>query len=479
MKNNVILAFPGKYGSLNPMIPLALPYLGGAVETAGYKPKLLDMRVEKFETVNISEAFCVGISCWTGSHIKYALEFAKYVREKDPHVPIIWGGIHPSALPEQTIANENVDVVVRGEGELTLSELVKKIDSGLPLDEVKGITYKDKKGNIRSNPDREFLDMNEIPYDLPYNLLKLEEYESFKLKNFDIQTSRGCPYRCTYCFNAFFNKSKYRFKKAERVLDEMEHLVNKFGIKHFSFIDDEFILSKNRVEKICRGIIERKIDITWNAICRADVFMNYDQNLTNLVKKSGCETLSFGVETTSPKLMQLVQKDTNPETILAAARKAKELGITSGYLFMCGFPTETLEDLQITMGFIDKIKEIEPRALFLFAIYTPYPGTELYNFIQNDKFKYTPPGKLEDWGDYDFIHFHAPWLDKEYINFLENLVTLSRFAFWTFPEWFNKFPYNIIRETFSSIEKIRWKYKFFKLPIEIEAAKKWRNSRSF
>jgi len=480
MTNDVILAFPGKYGSMGPQMPLSLIYLGAALLKAGYKPKLLDMRAESYENLSLGNVKLVGISCITGPSINYSLNFARYVREQDRDVPIVWGGVHPSCQPEQTIKNDYVDIVVRGEGEITIVELMSALENGNSLDKVRGITYKDNAGKIKTNPDREFLNMDTLPFDLPYDLLNLDKYPLFKHGNIDIQTSRGCPYRCGYCFNKHFNKQRYRFKSAKLVADEVEHVVDKYHIKHVSFIDDEFFLGIARQEAMCREIIARGIDIEWNAIVRVDTFMRYDEQLCKLIVKSGLRELSFGVETASPRLLKMVGKDIQLDTVLSAAKKATSLNLKSGYLFMCGLPTETMEDLHMSMDFVDKIRAVNATAKFLFAIYTPYPGTQLYDMLLKEKeFGYTPPQRLEDWGNYDFIHYQAPWISKKYYSFLTNLATVSRFALWTFPEWAAVFPYNIAHALFSGLAKTRWNHRFFKFPIEAIAAKKWRDRKSF
>ena len=480
MSSDVLLVFPGKYGAIGPQMPLSLPYLGGILEKAGYKPKLLDTRVERYEHVGFGDSICIGISCMTGPQIKYATEYARYVRECDPDIPIVFGGLHPSFFPEQTVSNEYVDIAVRGEGELTLLELVQALERGNPISGIKGITYKDRDQKIRSTPDREFLDMDTLPVDLPYHLLKLDKYPLVQSGCFDVQTSRGCPFSCTYCYNRFFNRQQYRVKNSKLIVDEIKHIVTKYHAKHISFIDDEFMINKSHTEEICRGLLENGIDIEWNAIIRADTFLRYSEEPSSLLIKSGLQELSFGVETASPHLMRLVNKGETLDTIMSAAKKAHEMSIESGYLFMCGLPTETVDDLQISMDFIDRIRDVNTKAKFLFAIYTPYPGTELYDFILNNKeLNFEAPVTLEEWGKCDFLHFHAPWISKKYYNFLTNLVTISRFAFWTFPDWAKKFPFNLAHDVFSSMSKWRWKHRFFKLPFEVVAAKKWRDFKAF
>ena len=167
--------------------------------------------------------------------------------------PIVWGGVHPTLLPEQTASNGYVDVVVRGEGELIVKDLANALASHKPLDNVLGITYRSGRV-IKSNPDGKVIDLDAIPVDLPYDLLKMKRYPSVKSGRFHIQTSRGCPHRCGFCYNSLFNKNKWRAKSAERVLDEIEYILEKFPqVKIIDPIDDNFFVDEDRVKQICNG----------------------------------------------------------------------------------------------------------------------------------------------------------------------------------------------------------------------------------
>ena len=138
----VLLVFPGKYNSPNPQVPLSLLHLASFLIKGGYSVRIMDMRLENLTGFKIEKPLFVGISSIHGSQIRYGLEFAKQVRSSDSSIPIVWGGVHPTLLPEQTVANELVDIVVRGEGEQTLLELADKFPENKPIDEVKGITFK-------------------------------------------------------------------------------------------------------------------------------------------------------------------------------------------------------------------------------------------------------------------------------------------------------------------------------------------------
>jgi anaerobic magnesium-protoporphyrin IX monomethyl ester cyclase len=175
------------------------------------------MRLEDYQHFQVGHPVFVGISRMSGLQIKYALEFARYVRMQNPSCPLVWGGVHPTLLPEQTTKNDFVDIVVRGEGELIIKDLANALTLNRPIENVAGITY-ETNGVIKSNSDGKIIDLDAIPITLPYELLQMDRYPSFKSGRFHIQTSRGCPHRCGFCYNSIFNKNRWRGKSAKRVL---------------------------------------------------------------------------------------------------------------------------------------------------------------------------------------------------------------------------------------------------------------------
>ncbi len=171
----ILLVFPGKYKAPDPQIPLSLLHVASALQQGGYKVRIFDMRIEDPRNFLIGEPLFVGISCMSGLQIRYGMEFAKKTRAEKPSLIIVWGGVHPSLLPEQTAENEFVDIVVRGEGELIINRLADNLSSGKPLEQVKGITFK-KDGFVKSTPEADLIDLDKIPVELPYDLLQLNKY---------------------------------------------------------------------------------------------------------------------------------------------------------------------------------------------------------------------------------------------------------------------------------------------------------------
>ena len=171
---DVLLVFPSKYKMPNPQVPLGLLHVATPLIHEEYSVRILDMQVEDYREFDVGNPLFVGITCMSGLQIRFGIEFAKKIREENPSCPIVWGGVHPTLLPEQTAASPYVDVVVRGEGEATVTDLAQKLCAEQSISDVTGITYKSN-GHIKSNPDRQMIDLDEIPVDLPFELLHLDK----------------------------------------------------------------------------------------------------------------------------------------------------------------------------------------------------------------------------------------------------------------------------------------------------------------
>lgn len=479
MPKKILLVQPGKYGQFKPEIPIQLLYLSAVLIENGYQCQILDMRLEYFKHCDLSNTLCVGISTMTGPMIKYALEFARFVRENSPRIPIIWGGVHPSLVPEQTAQSPYVDVVVRGEGEITLLELVEAIEDNRSFSNIKGIIFKEN-SEIISNADRDFMDLNTLPIELPYNLIKMDHYN---LNRFPLHTSRGCPHGCSFCYNLVYNRRSFRYKTAERVLDEIEYILKNFSPKWICFSwEDNFFVNKDRVRKICEGIIERHCNIEWGSFCRFDYASKYDEAFLQLIEKSGCKMLSFGAESGSQAILDsVINKGIKIEQILETSRKMAKMNIEETVSFMCGLPGESYEDFLATCNLVDQVIQINPKVGIVgIFFYTSYPGTPLIEVVK-EKYGFLAPQTLEDWQGFEIYRtFGCTWLDKGFTRMLRGVSLMTRFNFYSdnreVPPSYKDFPYRYVYRICSYLAKLRWKYRFFKFPIEwlvIEKAMKW------
>ena len=469
-RKDVLLVFPGKFKAPDPQVPLSLLYLAASLQEDGFTVRILDMRLEDYHHVEVGNPVFVGITCMSGLQIKYALDFARHVRLMAPSSSIVWGGVHPTLLPEQTASNDYVDIVVRGEGELIIKELANALALNKPLDDVAGITY-NFNGLIKNNPDGKVIDLDTEPIALPYDLLQMDRYPSVKSGRFHIQTSRGCPHRCGFCYNSYFNKNKWRGKSAKRVLDEVEYILKKFPhVKIIDPIDDNVFVDKKRVEEICQGILDRKLDIQWRGNCRFDYLSTYNKDFLELLERAGCVELDFGGESGSERLQQFICKDVTAEQMLISVKNLRSWApsIEPYVSWMSGLPGETDQDLNQTFDLMDKMSEVNPKTQhYGIFVYTPFPSPVM-DFLP-DQFK--APRSLEEWGNIHVFHFDPPWHSKAQMEKLHTISAITRLAFYPGArikerDLVYKFAYTIMNR----MAKYRWKHRNFAFPIELKIA---------
>jgi|TARA_B100000315_G_scaffold77756_1_gene71066 radical SAM superfamily enzyme YgiQ (UPF0313 family) len=393
--------------------PLSLISLAPFLKQNGHEVHILDRNVlnNPFEDmVKKIMPDIVGISSLTNPMISDGLKVAGIVRTITDS-PIIWGGIHPSILPFQTIQNPLVDVVCVGEGEYTLLEIANVLEKNKSLKDVRGILYKDKNG-VHTNPPRPFM---KSPKELPmpaWDLVDMSKY--FEA---GILTGKGCPYKCTFCYRNIGLQKRPRIEKtADQILDEISHLVHKYKRRVIHIFDDVFTLNKRRVREVCKKIKSERLDIRW--ICDAQV-TNVDYETLDLMKKAGCFHLVFGVESGSQRMLDFIKKGITVSQVLDAFDLCKKVGLRAGAFFMYGLPTETREDLNMTMKLASKLTNVSALQNF-----KPLPGSELYEFcVKNGLFR--PPTSLVEWGDIDLNTINLSEVPIEEINLFRKEISVK------------------------------------------------------
>lgn len=380
--------------------PTGIGFLAGYLrEKNSAKVKIVDEHIHNFTDEMLVEEIgkldaprIVGISCLT-INSKRAFELAKRIKQIAPEVVTVLGGIHPTVLPEECLQKKGVDIVVRGEGESTLSELYGLIKNGKDFRHIKGISYK-RDGRIIHNPGRELIsDLNDIPL-FPYDLFEkdIEKYRDFGT----IITSRGCPYKCIFCSQRAISGGRYRFLSTERVLQELDMLVYRYNQKSIWFNEDNFAVNRKRLDDLLDAIIERKYDksVQFIAELRAD---GVDIELLKKLRQANFTMLSFGAETSSERLMKVIKKGETVEINNKAIRMAHEAGIKPSTTYIFGLPTETRKERLESFRLSRKL----PLDNVRFNTAVPYPGTELYEMARKeDRLKI-----LEDWRNFNVQYY--------------------------------------------------------------------------
>lgn len=468
--------------------PHSLLTIAAPLHKEGYKIRIIDQRVDRDWQDKIKEGLagatiCVGISCMTGTQIYFAVEIAKFIRKySNGKIPIVWGGPHPSILPQQTLESRYVDAVCIGEGDEAFYNLVKAFQENTPLSSVKGIGFKDG-GKPVINPPAPLIDMEDL-LPVPWELINVESYihPDMYLKSSRIldigQTSRGCPFNCGFCCSASLRFRKWRAMSVEKSLKVILEPIKKFNLDGIWIRDDEFYIDRERANKICEQILKENLDIRWyTSGTRVDVFNKASDEQTALLKKSGAHVLKFGAESGTNRILKLVNKGITVEETLKANLKAKKHGIIPAFALMIGFPTETFEEINNTIDLIFKLKKDNPRAQFeTMAIYTALPGTPMYELALKHGLK--PPQDLEGWIDWNFDEYdlsgkRIPWFNAKERQKLGNISYMSVLAnalpnaIDSIENIFARDLFKVLYTPISAYYRFRLKHKFYTFSIDL------------
>jgi len=440
---DVVLIYPKTGLDLGSTVapPFALLTIAAPLLQKGIRVQIIDQRVEKnwvqqLRTALRHKPVCCGISTMTGTQIHFSIEIAKIIRaETGGAIPLVWGGCHPTILPEQTLQSEYVDIVVVGEGDETFLELVEALQHKQPLAQVKGIAYLEGEKYVFTG-ERPLLDVETL-LPTPWELVNVEAYihpdlylrESRRVLDVG-QTSRGCPYRCGFCSSAAIRKRKWRKMSVEKSLAMIIEDVKRYNLDGIWLRDDEFYIDPNRATEICEGIIEADLNIAWytSGTRIGDLLRATDDQLATL-KKSGAYVVKMGAESGSDRVLEYIRKGQTVEQILAANQRCRKFGIKPAFSLMCGFPTETFAEINQTIDLFFRLQEENPEASCeTIAQFTALPGTELYDI--GLQMGLNPPERLEDWvnwlfHDTDYKGERLPWFNAQERRAIGNLNYLS------------------------------------------------------
>lgn len=376
-----------RYGSLagaGSCLPsLGILFLAAMTRHNGFPTALADASAlsltgaELLQRVQAEQPDVLGLSATTFS-IFHAASFAALAKEHLPNLTVIIGGPHVSAAPLETMERFPVfDLAVLGEGEATIIDLLNGLDSKAALDEIPGIILRNGAELIATGRRTFLADLDQLPYPA-WDLLEgfPDKYlpAPFKVRKTpaaSVVTSRGCPNSCIFCDRSVFGTSCHAFS-AEYVVGMIRYLVERFGIREFSFEDDTFITFKKRLVAICQGIIDLGVDISWTCLGRVN---SVDKETLELMQRAGCWQISFGIESGCPEILKTIHKNVTLQQIEKAVTLCHEAKILSKGFFIVGHPGETRETLARTLEFALKLPLDDISATML----TPFPGTEIYN----------------------------------------------------------------------------------------------------
>ena len=363
-------------------------YIAAYLEKHNFKVEFSDLASKSEDQWNIPDDADIYALGATTPQIPIAIKISRKIKKLNPKALAVIGGIHATVLPEETLLTSDFDVCVIGEGEETMHEIARKE----PLSSIKGIAYK-KDGKVIMNERRPLIeDLDSIPYPA-YHLVNILEYApaGYKMTG-SVISSRGCPFNCIFCAQKEITKKRVRYRSVENVIGELKFLKEKYGLDTFCFEDETFTVSRKRLIDLCKEI--KKLDIHFKCSGRVD---RVDYELLKIMKDSGCFEIGFGIESGSQRVLDIIGKGTTVELNRKAILAAKKAGLRTMAFLMAGSPTEDDDSIEATIRFLE---EVQPDACSV-GMFTPYPGTDVYNDPKKYNFSFIKP---EDYNKYQIFN---------------------------------------------------------------------------
>ena len=496
-RKKVTLYFPTPFPYFRPWkgVPLASLAISRVLDRQGYEIKIVSRFLsddpEKEVLREVEDSICLGISAMTGFQIYDGLRISRLVKKNFPKKPVVWGGWHPSILPEQTVADNNVDMVVVGQGDRAFPRLVTALENGTSLNKISRLVYRED-NQIVTNSSSPLEDINDLP-PLPYHLVDVEKClfgTEYGKRTLPYISSYGCPHRCGFCVEQIVNKKRWVAIKAENVVEEWAYLVKKYKVDSIAVYDSNFFVDKKRVYDICRGLLGKRIKIKWgNANGRVPQLVRYEPEIWEVMEKSGCSMILTGAESGSQEALDFIEKDMNVEEIVKFTKLCKKYHIKILYSFLVGLPWSKNaaenkkfidREYNSTLSLIDRVFKISNRNRYTYYIFLPYPGAPLFQRAVDLGLKI--PRTLKGWSTYLMspedafkTSVNQRWITPKQAR-LTAMLTQYIFGLMdqdTYDVLKERVQQGIKRNLFilaykigSSLTKLRWRFKFFDFPYD-------------
>lgn len=433
----ILLFHPRATKPRNCRLPLAVLALAAVLE-GREEYEIVDGNLEEkpvetlLKFIDTRPVELLGVSAMPGPQMVAAMETSREIRRLRPHVKIAWGGYFPSIYPDAALNAKYVDFVVRGQGEDTLLELIDALRGKCSLDSIRGLSYKDAFGLHRNNPERAMKGPDSFPW-TPFHRVPVEKYlrpSFFGRRTAVHHASIGCPFNCNFCgVHAAYGREE-KMESPERTIAILKHLVDQYGADSVQFYDMNFFLKEDHTRRLCELMVPLKL--RWWCEGRVDIMSRYSDETMAAISRAGCAMIFFGAESGSDWALEEMQKGITTQQTLIMARRTRQFGIIPEFSFVVGNPKDPERDTEATLGFIRKLKKINPDSEIIVQHYTPTPQRgSMYGDV-DDKISF--PDSPGEWASKRWIDFtlridtSAPWLRQKTKKRIDNfeLVVASR-----------------------------------------------------
>jgi anaerobic magnesium-protoporphyrin IX monomethyl ester cyclase len=422
-KRKVVLFYPPYDGP--PLgAPLCLLSLAAPLLQAGFDVSIIDAAIhrdwEQKVLREVRDALCLGISVLTGPMIRGAVRIAKAVKKEGLNLPVIFGGWHPSLVPGQTLQENYVDAVVRGQGDLTLLEITQKLSEGKEYRNVQGVSSK-MMGMPQHSPERRVALLD----DLPTPAFELADFDAYERvsgeRKLAYATSVGCPYACNYCTDMVFYKRRFNALEAQRVVSEVTELVERYRIDEVAMLDSNLPVDWRRAREIAQGFVDSGKKFHWTFQASTDFLCRMSDDDVRLLGESGVSHMGFGTESTSSSVLKLMNKrHQRVDEMYETARKASIGGIHVTFNLIFGYPGETEADREETLLTMSDIARQFWNVSFSPNLFTPYPGIPIWPELRSLGLR--EPQSLEEWAELPLGRNTLPWLQGKELKRLWRML---------------------------------------------------------
>ena len=431
MRSKKIVFFFPAFSSQEATAPLGILAVSTPLLRAGYEVRIVDSTItpnfQKRVIEELSDALCLAVSLVTGPMIRETVQIARIAKQLYPDKPVVLGGWHPSLLPDQTLAAEYVDIIVKGQGEDAFLEVVQHIEAGESMKGIEGVGYKED-GRLVFNRPRALKPISVLP-PKAYQLGDYDAYERVCGRRWAMYiTSLACPYDCAYCTNEGVYGRKWNALEPEQVVEETADLVTRYRLSLLWIVDDNYLVDRERALKIAEGVVRRGVKFDWSIQASTNLVTRFSVDELKLLRRSGLSQIAHGAESGSPKVLHLMNKDFQKiETIYQAADKLTQAGIRPSFNIIFGFPGEGDKERRESIQLIMDVCRKYPGAEFWTNIFTPYPGSPVMQ--RAFELGIDAPKTLEGWADYFPRYTTLPWLKGRKHGRVQTMRDYLRLAF--------------------------------------------------
>ena len=447
--------------------PLGLLYMGDALKKAGFDVRLYFLAPEDtqriIDEIHEIDPIFVGLSVLTGVQTKIAADLSEGLKQRNPTLPIVWGGVHPTIDPQMCLNEDFIDIVVDGDGEETCIDLAKCLTNGGELNKVLGIVFM-QDGKMAHTGKRPMLrDLDRYKPD--WSLIDMEDhivdYEGQRTAEF--LTSRGCPFECTFCSVPTTSERLWRTHSQSFLQENLSLLRKQHDVTNVIFVDDLISTHTKRMLEILE--VSRKVGM---AISTCQIRLDginkavLDQLITSDVRR-----IFIGIESGSDRMLKLVKKGFNRQRILDQFKLIAQYPISVTAPLIIGYPTETWDDIRRTIDLALEMTEIIPATVVTVQTYNPYPGSELFGLALKEGFE--PPKRVAEYENYDvfFASFNLDWIPWADENTLRKFHIIDGYAKMLTHDPSSNLFRTWGKRMLAELARIRLRHESFALPWEV------------